>query len=396
MLVNPVIPNEDFLHWIWENLHYNTEDLVTSDGRKIAVLDPGEHNSTDGPDFKRAQIAIDGLNLYGSVEIHNNENEWYTHNHHTQSGYNQVILHVVLNRQQKRVKNGTGVYRQDGTPVPTLELAGRLPAKIERLIHSFQSNSYLPCSSLIEHISAGAIYRQFENAHKEYFDRKVNELVSNFNPSLPPTRAWREALIIGLFDGLGISKNRIAMRQLARDVLKEARNSAPEFDFMASTLETSGLYNEPPRAFKWNRRACRPANRPKIRVRQAGYLGHMVMNTPMKSFLNQAPPDIWESWFSGQYTPGKQRRKIMYATVFLPSLYYLGTLGQSKKICNIAYEEWRDLRVPYPKSLSVWFKDAGFPNSVFEKKLGAVHQLKRYCHQGRCNECELLKSATSA
>lgn len=390
------IPNEEFLHWIWENLHYNTEGLATSDGRAITVLDPGEHNMTDGPDFKRAQLSIDGLTLYGSVEIHSHENQWYAHGHHAQASYNQVILHVVLNRQQKRVNRNTGVRRQDGTRVPTVVLSGRLPTKIERLIDSFQTSSSLPCSSLIQHISTDAICKQFEKAHEEYFDRKVNEFATHFHPSLPPTKAWKEALIIGLFDGLGISKNRTAMKQLARLVLKKARKTEGHFNFSSATMQVSGLCGTNRQALPWNRRACRPANRPEVRVRQAACFAQNVMDTSMQTYLSRSPSTIWNGWLSSPYTPGKQRRTIMYATVFLPALYYLGTLGHSKKICSTTYQEWRDMRVPYPKSLSKWFKAAGLPIGVYHKKLGAVHQLKRYCRQGRCNECELLKSATSA
>ena len=393
------IPNEGFLHWIWENLHYNTEHLATCDGRTITVLNPGEHNHSDGPDFKRAKIAIDGMVFYGSVEIHTREQEWYAHGHHKQQSYNQVILHVVLKRKQERYKNDRSVLRNDGTSIPTLELFGRLPSSLEKLIQSFQSGRNLHCSSLIHHISKEAIYTQFKKAEKEYFDRKVNEMVSHFNPSLPPTQAWQESLIIGLFDGLGISTNREAMKQLAKRVLDCSREEVNTFDYTAATMDLSGLYGKGRAGgdpINWKRRACRPANRPEVRVRQAAVLVPKVMNTPLDQYLNNTPAAIWNHWFSDRYKPGKQRRKILYGTVFLPALYYLGHLGHSAKMCQTAYKQWQNLRVSYPGSLSTWFVDAGFPKEVYHRKLGAVHQLKRYCRQGRCNECELLKSATSS
>ena len=65
--------------------------MMTVDGRRVSVIDPGQPNSGSGPDFFNAKVRIDGELWAGNVEIHVRASDWYRHGHHTDPAYNSVM-----------------------------------------------------------------------------------------------------------------------------------------------------------------------------------------------------------------------------------------------------------------------------------------------------------------
>ena len=51
---------EDFLHYVWQNRHYDFLNLKTTDGRNVKVVFPGYHNHDAGPDFLQAVVGLSG------------------------------------------------------------------------------------------------------------------------------------------------------------------------------------------------------------------------------------------------------------------------------------------------------------------------------------------------
>ena len=60
---------ENQLQSAWNNMATGTQ-IRTTDSRNMTVIHPGTWNFEQGPDFKNAKIIIDGLELYGDIEIH--------------------------------------------------------------------------------------------------------------------------------------------------------------------------------------------------------------------------------------------------------------------------------------------------------------------------------------
>ena len=80
---------------IWERLL--GEKLLTEGRERICVIYPGRVNKGSGPDFRDAVIlAGDNKLIKGDIEIHTRASYWYSHGHHCDPEYNDVILHVVL------------------------------------------------------------------------------------------------------------------------------------------------------------------------------------------------------------------------------------------------------------------------------------------------------------
>ena len=89
---------EKLLHYTWRHKIFPLEDLLTTDGKPVEIIDTGLYNRTDsGPDFFNAKVKIDGLLWVGNVEIHTKASDWYHHKHDNDKAYDNVILHVVEN-----------------------------------------------------------------------------------------------------------------------------------------------------------------------------------------------------------------------------------------------------------------------------------------------------------
>ena len=70
---------EKLIHYVWKHKLLPAAGLLTADGRKVEVLDPGLHNHDAGPDFFNAKIKVDGMVWAGNVEIHECSSDWYRH-----------------------------------------------------------------------------------------------------------------------------------------------------------------------------------------------------------------------------------------------------------------------------------------------------------------------------
>lgn len=51
---------EKLMQYIWQHRLFDHTKLVTTDGRKLRIIDNGQLNTDSGPDFFNAKISIDG------------------------------------------------------------------------------------------------------------------------------------------------------------------------------------------------------------------------------------------------------------------------------------------------------------------------------------------------
>jgi len=92
---------EELLQFAWKYQLFNKENLKTTNGDEIQLLNPGRWNSDSGPDFFNASIKIGETLWAGNVEVHIKASDWLKHNHQTDKAYNNVILHVVEEADQE-------------------------------------------------------------------------------------------------------------------------------------------------------------------------------------------------------------------------------------------------------------------------------------------------------
>lgn len=388
--------NESLLQWIWQHLEFNTQSLETECGLPVQIIHTGSLNSGAGPDFYGSAIRIGGIEMHGDTELHITPEEWASHNHASSERFNRVILHVVYS-----IGSGSSrrpVLRPDGTTPPLLVLKPHLQKSLCTLFEQ-REKSGLPCKGNINFINQSAFEHQVEKAHRNYFEFKLNFLLSHYNSSLPVSDAWRDLFSAGLFYTLGIPANRSTMLQLHKElsgdnVLKQLNEGLPQEKFISRVIKAAFKTDQ----LSWNDTGMRPASRPGVRVEQAAALLYSVHLLPFKEFLS---PDLsaWDSVIRnvqpGQL-PGRQMLNILKQTIYLPAAYLLGDLLHSESLRNGAYSEWRNLHGGVPNEVAAPFKKSGFKINKQTRKAGLAHQLKRYCREGNCHRCEVFKKAISS
>src|SRR5439155_4366128 len=77
---------ERLIHCIWSEQLFRKNLLV--EGKTLMISSPGWWNLEAGPDFRNAELMIDGQRVCGDVEIHLNSGDWYHHGHDKDPRYN--------------------------------------------------------------------------------------------------------------------------------------------------------------------------------------------------------------------------------------------------------------------------------------------------------------------
>ncbi len=131
---------EEFLHFLWRTRRFDTQNLYTTDGDKINILDFGTYNTNAGPDFLEAQIRINDIVWVGNIEMHVKASDWWVHQHQTNKQYDNVILHVVYD-------DDVPVKSNDGASLACLVMKKIIPEGIYPKYHALlHTESWIPCA----------------------------------------------------------------------------------------------------------------------------------------------------------------------------------------------------------------------------------------------------------
>ncbi len=386
--------HEDLLHWIWETRHFDYRKLKTGSGQRVTINTTGTPNKSDGPDFLGAEITIDNLQWHGDVEIHWTLSDWKAHGHHADPNYDQVILHVIFEENDQKIT------RHDHTDIPTLSLSPYLDKPLQSFLEQYMRKQKLPCSGQLSFISEEAFKQQIHKAHKEYFEQKVDDLLEYYDPSLVPSSAWLKMFAIALFDGLGISHNRLPMRKLAVKLFHEASQLSSVSALRNKAVRMSGIKSEDNKSsFSWKHKGVRPGNHPLPRIKQGAEALWHIKAVPFDHWRQKSPKVLWKNITNSITTTpslGRQRGDILFGTVFLPALYLLGNLLYSEQLKNNSWKLWKNYRVSLPDSLLQLLEQTELSPSIYAHQLGTIYQLRSYCKPRKCQDCKVFKSAISS
>lgn len=200
---------EAFLHFVWRTGRFDHHRLLTTDGTQISILRRGIYQGNAGPDFSSAHLRLDNMLWHGHVEMHVYSSEWYRHRHHTDSAYDNTVLHVVWEEDEP-------VFRTDGTRLPCLELKQRvdrkLMARYQRLI---SDGNGIPCKFAIQDVPEITKRSMIDRVLIERIERKARHILH----TLETMRGdWQETAWQHLAGGLGTPVNKEPMLRLTRHV----------------------------------------------------------------------------------------------------------------------------------------------------------------------------------
>ncbi|WP_010250560.1 DUF2851 family protein [Myroides injenensis] len=161
---------EAFLHYIWQNQLFSSNDLFTSSKEQIKIISPGVYTGLDGPDFFNAQLFI-GTQLWaGNVKIHIKASDWYAHHHEKDRRYDSVILHVVW-------EYDIPIYRECGAEISVFEIKNIV---CEKLVTRYEylkiPKQYLFCENDISSIDPLVLLQWKESLFFERLKEKVEPI----------------------------------------------------------------------------------------------------------------------------------------------------------------------------------------------------------------------------
>ena len=198
---------EAFLYQIWKKREIDNRTLYTIDGSPVTIRERGVQNFDAGPDFINALVETGEGLVRGDVEIHPVAGDWYTHGHHRDPRYNQVVLHVVTMDCPSDFKT----LRQDGVSVPTMNLDMYLDLPAEVLEKEEKTPEVKVGHCALGDCSQSFIRQVLESAGESRFTMHVSQVKES-----RAHNSWDQILYQSLCESLGYAKNQVPFRNLAR------------------------------------------------------------------------------------------------------------------------------------------------------------------------------------
>lgn len=420
---------EDFLQLVWKYQYFEKQNLRTSEGQDLQIMQVGYHNLSEGPDFRESIIQLDGVTFHGHVEVHKLASDWKQHAHSGDPAYNSVVLHVVW-------ENDKEALRKDGTLMPTLELKGKIFLNIWRNYEQMLDyKSDLPCAHAVRTVPEIIRFSALEKALVE----RLHEKSSLILDLLEATKGdWEETAYRLLFTCFGFKTNSVAMGELASKIpykiLQKHRNQLPALEAML--LGQAGLlpaqsdepyvqhlireydfyqkkygWDSPLLRQNWTFMSVRPSNFPSLRIAQ---LASILSNAPgllqsviedsrdfsaFKKLLQVKPGDYWQYHYNFGKPSEKQASKGISGTVLellilnfvIPLWFAYGRYfeqGEWQERCFDLLQE-----IPAENNHIIRrFAESGWPVQNGFDSQGMIGLFKNYCQPKKCLQCKIAQS----
>jgi len=423
------------LYQAWLFQRFILKNLFTCDGQPLSIIDPGQRNESEGPDFVNAQILLNGSIVRGDVEIHTDNEDWYRHQHEQDPRYNNVILHVVLNSGKDRP-----IYTQNNRPVPVLMLKVISESEIQEQKHCEMWKG-VEVEGLVEVLGKYADLR---------FRRKAQAIQTDLTKWAPAVYFYRMIL-----DVLGYSQNRNSFRQLADclplpllySLLETVSESERIITLESILFGVTGFLEQPNQKYllscgdyfdglvdrwqllrdripvgnyphSWHFAGIRPVNHPTRRIAAlAQILTAFYPNDPAQSWINQVitqqscrefiawaksyfqqPVGIWRNHPlfirpKVRVLLGSRRLMDLVSNLLLPFAAAVAAIRQDKKLHQKATIFAREIPCgEIPAKILKWNQSLHLlPNTLSKNYLiqGAIEFNRRFCELNLCKLCPL-------
>ncbi|MGA8849029.1 MAG: DUF2851 family protein [Dehalococcoidia bacterium] len=410
------------------------KELPSAEDELVSVIYPGRTNGDNGPDFRDAVIVNKSHLTKGDVEVHVKSSDWYSHEHHADAAYNNVILHVVMWHDRN-----SATLLQSGKPVPVLCLAKALRHQAYLLPYQ------LPCFQILEHVDRQTLEKLLNTAGEERFKQKS----MHFQAELKQEESG-QALFRGMMRALGYAKNTKPFEELADRMplnsiesregltLKQALlvgtagllpsqrwqgkfAKEKEVQELEQIWQSAGKKVKTMRESDWNLSHIYPNNSPVRRIVAQSYLlerygegkllagilqlvkeaplpkGHHMMETG----LTVAGDGYWQDHFDFDLRSktkisallGNSKAGEIIVNVILPFAFSWGKMANEPELMKKAMELYNS----YPKLAENEITRHMENQFCLEEpsdftachQQGLIHIFRNYCREGRCTKCPL-------
>jgi len=416
--------DESFVSFIWQHCYFDTAQLTTTSNEKVLIKHPGYLNMHAGPDFFESKIKIGDINWIGCIEIHVNSSQWKTHDHSSNPDYNKVILHVVW-------KHDMNVYRNDNSPIPTLEIHDKVSSEVlDTYSKLMYCSTNFPCQPHLLNIKSISILSMIEKSTIERLEKKARDILKVFNDA---GKNWEETAYRILAKNFGFKVNQENMYLMAKllphSILSKHRESSFQLEAllfgMAGFLEKSqDSYSEKLKyeykylsrkydlnsnflqRYQWKFLRLRPQNFPTIRLAQlAALIGKMdkifsniVEYNSIKSIMNLLKIKQSEYWIE-HYDFGKKCKKRLsgigtgsirniLTNSFVPVLSAYAKSVNNENYMTKAIDILEAIPSENNHITRKWLHIGLKPINSFESQ-GLIELSNSYCCKKKCLNCNI-------
>ena len=422
---------EQLLHYVWRHKMFPLQEMHTTDGKLVEVIDPGLHNRNAGPDFFNAKVKIDGTLWVGNVEIHDRSHDWYVHGHDHDSAYNNVVLHVA------EVVDDN-VITSDGKFLPQLQLD--VPKEInDHYKELLETDQYPPCYKIIPDLTKLTIHSWMSALQTERLEQKTEAIKARvdrnngswengyfttlarnygFGINGDAFEMWANTLplkavdhhrddvfqIEAIFMGqAGLLELNTIPSQYQRDALNEGyfaklRN---EYQYLAHKFSM-----KPMDVTMWRFLRLRPQNFPHIRIsqlanlyysRRAGLSSLVECTTieQLKAVLATSVTPYWETHYTFGSTSCRNDKNLSPASLNLlmintaiPMLFAYGKHKSDEALCDRAFDLLEQLKAENNHITRLW-QQCGLTAQNAGDSQALIQLKKEYCDKKDCLRCRI-------
>jgi hypothetical protein len=388
--------SEKLLHRFWFDSILKVGTLTTFCGQAIEIVDTGQYNLDQGPDFLFAIIKLGGQTWVGNVEVHIKTSDWFRHKHQYDQNYANTILHVV--------------WQHD---FPDFELC---PVLILSNYHFALSiiDSHKKASELIVETDtfkqsfSGSLRIDFDFWGKKRLERKAQMLLKDLEIY---EFDWDKSVWGWLAKTFGTRVNGMAFYEMAHAIpfwlIK--MNRYDKYALEALFLGQLGFlnndhndkylkylydiyhefcqkYNLRPLCFPVYNLRMRPNNFPAIRLSQlaafisGGYfdlqeIQHVKDITAFNQYAKIHTSPYWESHFNFKRETNKSLRNIgnqmtiaIVVNVFVPYLYAYGIIKKNTYFITLAEKLLNESKPEDNKIIRYWFSKGIQVKNAFQSQ----------------------------
>ncbi len=426
ILNNPLIEilmkiQEEFLHFIWKNKLFDTNQLKSKQGDLIEIIHPGIQNTDAGPDFFNSKIKINNTTWVGTVEIHVKSSDWEKHNHQNNKAYDNVVLQVVL-------EDDKPIFRSNNELIPTIEL--KFESKYYKNYNVLLENQlWISCQNDIDRIDPFIFSHWLTNLTIERLERKSKYIIEELHKN---NNHWEETFYQIVARSFGSKTNADPFEWLAKSlpigVLTKHKNSL--FQIEALLFGQAGFLDEffkdeyyknlkkeyeflqkkhnlkPIEKHLWKFLRLRPLNFPTIRLAQFAQLiskssslfSKIIESKTFQELINLFDVETSEYW-KNHYKFGKasveKNKKLGKSAIHLLIIntvipfYFVYGLQKDNQFYKNKAIKFLEAIPPETNSIINNWKKLGIKveNAYISQ---ALLQLKNeYCNEKKCLNCQI-------
>jgi hypothetical protein len=406
---------ERLLQFIWQFQYFNKSELSAVTGETVQVITPGQYNTNQGPDFAQAKIKIGDTTWAGTVELHTRTSEWNKHDHHHDSNYNNVVLHVV--------------WENDTTSnnIPVIELRERVPKiLLQRYEELMNSPAFIACEKSIQTVQDITWKSWKERLLAERLLRKAKAVDDYL---LQNNYHWEETFWWLLARSFGMKVNADAFEAIARSIpltiLAKQKHQIHQLE--ALLLGQAGLLDNKfeedyPKLlrkeyyFQKSKHKLkpspvpvlflrmRPGNFPTIRLVQLAKLVHESAHLfskikdadslkDVKQWLDVTANDYWHYHYRFDELSSFKEKKLgifmvdnIIINTVVPALFAYGSYYGEQKYKDKALQ-WLGESASENNSITRGFHSIGIENKNAYDSQALIELKNEYCDKKRCLDC---------